>query len=100
MKSKLLHSLREALEAAGLQDGMTVSFHHHLRNGDYILNLVLEEAARMGIRNLTVNASSMSPVASAGIFPPGFFQSRWNFALTERGQRTSPQAVLPSMSLL
>ena len=41
MKSKLLHSLREALEAAGLQDGMTVSFHHHLRNGDYILNLVL-----------------------------------------------------------
>ena len=59
MKSKLLHSLREALEAAGLQDGMTVSFHHHLRNGDYILNLVLEEAARMGIRNLTVNASSL-----------------------------------------
>ena len=71
MKSKLLHSLREALEAAGLQDGMTVSFHHHLRNGDYILNLVLEEAARMGIRNLTVNASS--PVryshASGGTYP-------------------------------
>lgn len=38
---------------------MTISFHHHLRNGDYILNLVLEEAARMGIRDLTVNASSL-----------------------------------------
>ena len=77
MKSKLLHSLREALEAAGLQDGMTVSFHHHLRNGDYILNLVLEEAARMGIRNLTVNASSLFDIhmplwdISATASPPG-----------------------------
>ena len=59
METKLLPSLSAAIKATGLRDGMTISFHHHLRNGDYILNLVLEEAARMGIRDLTVNASSL-----------------------------------------
>ena len=59
---KLKPSLREALEAAGLQSGMTVSFHHHLRNGDHVLNLVLEEAARMGVHGLTLQASSIFPV--------------------------------------
>lgn len=38
---------------------MTVSFHHHLRNGDYVLNMVLAAAAELGIRDLTVNASSV-----------------------------------------
>ena len=57
--SKLIQSIREAIEKAGLKDGMTISFHHHMRNGDYVLNMVLEEAAAMGIRDLTVNASSI-----------------------------------------
>lgn len=47
------------MEKAGLQSGMTISFHHHLRNGDYVLNMVLEAAAEMGLRDLTVNASSV-----------------------------------------
>ena len=47
------------MEKAGLRDGMTISFHHHLRNGDYVLNMVLEAAAAMGLRDLTVNASSL-----------------------------------------
>ena len=29
--TKVVSSLREAIERAGLKDGMTVSFHHHLR---------------------------------------------------------------------
>ena len=45
MRKKLLSSLREAIEACGLGDGMTVSFHHHLRNGDYVLNMVMAEIA-------------------------------------------------------
>ena len=57
--SKLVGSIREAIEKAGLKDGMTISFHHHMRNGDYVLNMVLAEAAAMGIRDLTVNASSI-----------------------------------------
>ena len=31
---KLLPSLEEAIKAAGLKDGMTISFHHHCRDGD------------------------------------------------------------------
>ena len=56
---KLVNSIREAISLCGLKDGMTVSFHHHLRNGDYVLNMVMEEIAAAGIRELTVNASSL-----------------------------------------
>ena len=59
MESKLVKNLSDAIRAAGLKDGMTISFHHHLRNGDYILNLVMDEIADLGIRDLTVNASSL-----------------------------------------
>ena len=41
--SKLLGSLKEAIEKTGLKDGMTISFHHHMRNGDYVLNMVLAQ---------------------------------------------------------
>ncbi|MGI6691584.1 MAG: citrate lyase subunit alpha [Christensenellales bacterium] len=60
--SKLAATLQDALRACGLRDGMTVSFHHHLRNGDHVLNMVLAEAARMGIRGLTVQASAIFDV--------------------------------------
>lgn len=60
--SKVVGSLREAISAAGLRDGMTVSFHHHLRSGDYVINMVMNEIATMGIKNLTVNASSLFDV--------------------------------------
>ena len=60
--SKVVGSLREAILAAGLRDGMTVSFHHHLRSGDYVINMVMNEIAAMGIKNLTVNASSLFDV--------------------------------------
>lgn len=56
---KLVKTLEEAIRLAGLKDGMTISFHHHLRNGDFVLNMVLEQAAKMGIRELNVNASSV-----------------------------------------
>ena len=57
--SKLVNSIREAVQLAGLKDGMTVSFHHHLRNGDYVLNMVMDTVAQLGIRDLHVNASSV-----------------------------------------
>ena len=59
---KLVNSIREAVALAGLRDGMTVSFHHHLRNGDHVLNMVMETIAEAGIRELTVNASSLFDV--------------------------------------
>lgn len=59
MSTKLVSSLREAIERSGLKSGMSVSFHHHLRNGDYVLNMVMDEIAKMGVGDLTLNASSL-----------------------------------------
>ncbi len=61
-ESKLLPSLREAIEAAGLRDGMTISTHHHLRNGDVLLGLVVREIAAMGLRDIRIASSSVHPV--------------------------------------
>ena len=58
--SKMLPSIREAIIKSGLKDGMTISFHHHFRNGDYIVNMVLDEIAKLGIKDLTVAASSLA----------------------------------------
>ena len=60
--NKLVKSIKEAISLSGLKDGMTISFHHHLRNGDYVLNMVMDEIAAMGIKDLTVNASSLFDV--------------------------------------
>ena len=60
--NKLVKSIREAIVLSGLKDGMTVSFHHHLRNGDFVLNMVMAEIAALGIKNITVNASSIFDV--------------------------------------
>ncbi len=60
--SKLVSSIKEAITQMGLRDGMTISFHHHLRNGDFVLNMVMDAIAEMGIRDLTVNASSIFDV--------------------------------------
>jgi len=60
--NKLVKSIREAVQLSGLKDGMTVSFHHHLRNGDYVLNMVMEEIAALGLKDIFVNASSLFDV--------------------------------------
>lgn len=60
--TKLLGSIREAIEKTGLKDGMTISFHHHFREGDFVMNMVLEEIARMGIKNLSIAPSSIANV--------------------------------------
>ena len=61
-RSKLLDSIAQAFDACSVRDGATLSFHHHLRNGDQVLNIVLAEAARRGLRGLTIAASSLFPV--------------------------------------
>jgi citrate lyase subunit alpha/citrate CoA-transferase len=49
---KVLNSLEEAIKKVGLTDGMTVSFHHCLRNGDEVINSVMDTIAKMGIKNI------------------------------------------------
>ena len=60
--NKLVKSLKEVIALAGLKDGMTVSFHHHLRNGDFVLNMVMDEIAVSGLKDINVNASSLFDV--------------------------------------
>lgn len=60
--TKLLKNLEEAIEKCNLRDGMTISFHHHLRNGDFVLNKVMYEVAKKGIKDITVAASSIFPI--------------------------------------
>lgn len=58
---KVLNSIEEVLDKVSLKDGMTISFHHHLRNGDHVLNLVVAAIAERGIKNITLAASSLFP---------------------------------------
>ena len=60
--NKIVPSLDEAIRLTGLKDGMTISFHHHFRNGDYIVNMVVDKLAEMGYKNLTLAASSLSSI--------------------------------------
>lgn len=60
--SKLVESVAELLEKIELKDGMTLSFHHHLRNGDAVVGLVMEEVQKKGIKGLTLAISSIFPV--------------------------------------
>ncbi|MBQ2661201.1 MAG: citrate lyase subunit alpha [Clostridia bacterium] len=60
--SKVLRSIEEAVKLIGVKSGMTLSFHHHLRNGDYVLNAVMAEVAKAGIRDIKINASSLFDV--------------------------------------
>lgn len=57
--SKLLKDIHEALVKCGIRDGMRLGFHHHFRDGDYVVNMVMEEIHRMGIRDITICASSL-----------------------------------------
>ena len=60
--SKILSSIRAAIDACGLKDGAVISFHHHLRNGDHVMAMVVDEIARAGIRDITIAPSSLFPV--------------------------------------
>lgn len=55
--NKLLGSIEEALLACGIKDGMTLSFHHHLRDGDYVTPMVLKACEKMGIKGLRITTS-------------------------------------------
>ena len=58
---KRVASLAEAFERCGLRDGMVVSTHHHLRNGDRVAVTALETAARMGTKDLMWLPSASFP---------------------------------------
>ena len=58
-ESKMVDSIAEVLKKCEIKDGMTLSFHHHFREGDKIVNMVMEEVHKMGIKDITICASSL-----------------------------------------
>jgi citrate lyase subunit alpha/citrate CoA-transferase len=60
--NKRAPSLAAALEQVGLADGMVVSTHHHLRNGDLVANLIFDVAASLGRRELMWFPTASFPV--------------------------------------
>ena len=61
--NKVLPSLEEAIKACGLKDGMTISFHHHFRDGDYVMDMVMREIARLGYKDITLATTSIGKAA-------------------------------------
>lgn len=59
--NKVIGSLKEALQKCGLKDGMTISTHHHLRNGDLVSNTIFDTAAEMGVKDLVWFPSASFP---------------------------------------
>jgi citrate lyase subunit alpha/citrate CoA-transferase len=59
--NKTVPTLKEALIKAGLRDGMTISTHHHFRNGDIIANQVFDIAKELGVKNLRWYPSASFP---------------------------------------
>ncbi|WP_172978875.1 citrate lyase subunit alpha [Roseovarius sp. THAF8] len=57
--------MRTAIGAAGLRDGATLSFHHHLRNGDDVMREVLQTCTEEGLRDLHIAPSSLFPCHAA-----------------------------------
>ena len=62
--SKLLGSIREAIEAAGLKDGDTISFHHSFREGDLAVGQVMEAIRSLGIKGLRFAPSAVVNLAN------------------------------------
>ncbi len=61
-EGKLVDHLGDVFERIPIEDGMTLSFHHHLRDGDGVVNMVFDTAAELGVKGLKVALSSVFPV--------------------------------------
>jgi len=60
--NKVVRNLKEALKKSGLKNGMTISTHHHLRNGDVLTNILFDTIHSMGIKNIRWFPSASFPV--------------------------------------
>ncbi len=59
--NKQVATLKEALVKAGLRDGITISTHHHFRNGDYLANMIFDIAHELGVKDLRWFPSASFP---------------------------------------
>ena len=59
--NKVVDSLKDALEKCNIKNGMTISNHHHFRNGDLVMNKVFDILAKAGKKNLRWFPSASFP---------------------------------------
>jgi len=59
--NKCVSTLKEALIQCGLKDGMTISTHHHLRNGDLVSNKIFDISHELGVKDLVWFPSASFP---------------------------------------
>jgi citrate lyase subunit alpha / citrate CoA-transferase len=59
--NKVVSSLKDALIKCGIRDGMTISTHHHFRNGDLVAVQIFDIAYEMGIKDLMWFPSASFP---------------------------------------
>jgi citrate lyase subunit alpha/citrate CoA-transferase len=62
--NKVVKNLKEALIKCGLKNGMTISTHHHLRNGDVVTNMLFDIIHSMGVKNIRWFPSASFPCHS------------------------------------
>ncbi len=58
--TKIQNSIKETLQKCGAHDGMTISFHHHFREGDLVVMQVMNTIHELGYKDITICASSLS----------------------------------------
>ncbi len=61
---KTVANLKTALLKAGLRNGMTISTHHHFRDGDLLANQIFDIAAEEGVKDLVWFPSASFPCHS------------------------------------
>lgn len=59
--NKVVENLEAALRKAGIKNGMTISTHHHLRNGDVLTNQLFDTIKKMGIKDIRWFPSASFP---------------------------------------
>lgn len=61
-QKKVLSDIQTLFDHIPITDGMTLSFHHHLRNGDGVLNMVIAEIKRRKLKRITLAPSAIFPI--------------------------------------
>ncbi len=59
--NKVVSDLKTALTKAGIKDGMTISTHHHFRDGDLVANQIFDTAAEIDVKDLMWFPSASFP---------------------------------------
>lgn len=60
--SKVVKNLTEALKKCDLKDGMTISFHHQLRNGDFVINQTFDAIKDLGLKDIRMAQTALFDV--------------------------------------